>query len=53
MEACRTRVVHGEVVGKPCDDCGHIKLLHPGVSNPELEECLVCQIEVKLGELDD
>src|SRR5512146_375621 len=43
-DPCRRAAPTGEMAGRPCPACGHVNLLHPGV-NPDLEACLVCQVD--------
>lgn len=44
MSICTTPATAGERIGKPCDDCGHTNLVHPGTHNPALDACLLCQL---------
>lgn len=38
-------------VGMPCADCGHTTTAHPGLINPGLTACLVCQVQDSLDQL--
>lgn len=31
---------------EPCPDCGHTALVHPGVYNPELRSCALCNMRI-------
>lgn len=35
-----------------CPDCGHAKLVHPGLHNPAVESCVLCRMEGMLGTVD-
>lgn len=49
--ACTTPTPAGEVLGKPCPDCGHTNLAHPGASNPSLSVCVICEMLSLLGKV--
>lgn len=40
-------------LGAPCPDCGHTSLGHPGVTNPTLDGCLVCEVQAAVQQLRD
>lgn len=44
-EPCVRQPALGEIAGRPCPDCGHVYLLHPGPGNPTVESCLVCLVD--------
>lgn len=48
-EVCQKSDFAGQIVATPCPDCGHTNVLHPGVHNPKLDECLVCRLEATLA----
>jgi hypothetical protein len=50
-EPCRVGVVAGQVVTRPCPNCGHVQLLHPGPHNPALRACLICEVRDALTAL--
>lgn len=43
-EVCRVRVGPHWTVGTPCAHCGHTDHVHPGVPNPALSSCVVCEL---------
>jgi hypothetical protein len=40
-------------LGAPCPDCGHTSLGHPGMTNPTLDACLVCEVQAAVSQLRD
>lgn len=44
IEICRERTNAGEILGEPCRLCGHTNVVHPGVINPALTECVLCRL---------
>lgn len=47
MEACRTPIQTGDIIGRPCRDCGHANILHPSpLANPTLEACIICELVI-------
>jgi hypothetical protein len=48
---CREYHMPHQVPERSCFYCGHTMALHPGVNNPELEVCVLCEIRATLGRL--
>lgn len=42
--ACTRGTAGHDMIGAACPVCGHTNLVHPGLSNPSLSSCAVCQI---------
>ena len=45
MDACTTAPTPGDIIGEPCEDCGHTNVVHPGRHNPSLDACALCRLE--------
>lgn len=39
--------------GEACPECGHTMAGHPGVINPSLDACLVCEVQAVVQQLRD
>jgi hypothetical protein len=44
MGACRRSAWSSLQVGAVCPDCQHTSIVHPGIQNPGLEECVICSL---------
>jgi hypothetical protein len=44
MDICHWGTSMDEVIGAPCDNCGHTNLVHPGPQNPSLTACAICEM---------
>jgi hypothetical protein len=44
MGPCQARGFTGAQLGAPCPDCGHNNLVHPGIHNPALMACVICEL---------
>lgn len=42
--ACTRQPPAGTNMSAACEECGHTVMLHPGLHNPSLEACLVCEM---------
>jgi hypothetical protein len=43
-EICRNPTRVGDIVGKPCKECGHANIVHPGPGTPAITQCLLCEM---------
>lgn len=46
-----TRDVSRDLQGTPCGECGHAGLAHPGVHNPGVRACLLCELQVEVAQV--
>lgn len=49
VEVCRLQTRATEIIGAPCPACRHTNLLHRNYGNPDLEACLVCELQATIA----
>ena len=53
VRTCTYRTQPTDLIIGPCEYCGHTNLVHPGKSNPSLDECAICTVLDKAIRLEE